>query len=53
MDEINGKVGEIINRVAKMTQTVNSYSQSIAKLEAQVKKMANILNKREEGKLPS
>jgi hypothetical protein len=32
---------------------VNSHSQSIAKLEAQMGQMANTLNKREDGTLPS
>jgi hypothetical protein len=36
-----------------MSQTVNLHSQSIAKLEAQVGQIANTLNRREEGKLPS
>jgi len=32
---------------------VNSHSQSIAKLEAQMGQIANTLNMREDGKLPS
>jgi DNA anti-recombination protein RmuC len=51
--EISGRVGEITDRVGEMTQTVNSHSQSIAKLEAQVGQIANTLNRRKEGKLPS
>jgi uncharacterized protein YukE len=58
--EVNGKVGEITNivgkmngRMGEMSQTVNSHSQSIAKLEAQVRQVVNTLNTREEGKLPS
>jgi uncharacterized coiled-coil protein SlyX len=39
--------------VHEMNQTVNSHSQSIAKLEAQMGQMANTLNKKEDGKLPS
>jgi hypothetical protein len=53
MGDMTGKVDEIIDRVGKMTQTVNLHSQSIAKIEAQVGKMANTLNMREDGKLPS
>jgi hypothetical protein len=58
--EVNGRFGEITHivgemngRMGEISQTVNSYSQSIAKLETQVGQMANILNRREEGKLPS
>jgi methyl-accepting chemotaxis protein len=58
--EVNGKVGEITHivgemngRMGEISQTVNSHSQSIAKLEIQVVQMANTLNRREEGKLPS
>jgi hypothetical protein len=36
-----------------MAQIGNLYSQSIVKLEAQVGQIANSLNRREEGKLPS
>ena len=39
--------------VGGMSQTVNSHSQSIAKLETQVGQIANTLNRREEGKPPS
>ena len=35
------------------TQLLNSHSQSIAKLEGQVGQLANPLNQRKEGKLPS
>ena len=35
------------------TQLLNSHSQSIAKLETQVGQIANALNQRREGKLPS
>jgi uncharacterized coiled-coil protein SlyX len=41
------------DKVGNMSQTVNSHSQSIAKLEAQVRQISNSLNQREEGKLPS
>ena len=58
--EINGRVGEITNivgemngRMGEMSQTVNSHSQSIAKLETQVGQMVNTFNRREEGKLLS
>jgi uncharacterized coiled-coil protein SlyX len=43
----------MMKMVSEMTQMVNSYSQSIAKLEAQVGQMTNTLNRRKEGKLPS
>jgi uncharacterized coiled-coil protein SlyX len=46
-------VGEITQIMGEIHQTVNSHSQSIAKLETQMGEMANTLNKREEGKLPS
>ena len=39
--------------VGNLTQTVNSHFQSIAKLEAQVGKIVNTLNRKEEVKLPS
>jgi methyl-accepting chemotaxis protein len=58
--EVNGRVGEMTNmvgeinsRVGDLTQIVNLHSQSIAKLEAQVEQIANTLNRKEEGKLPS
>jgi hypothetical protein len=58
--EVNGRVGEITHivgemngRMGEISQTVNSHSQSIAKLEAQVGQIANTLNRREKGKLPS
>ncbi|XXG55304.1 hypothetical protein AAC387_Pa03g3002 [Persea americana] len=35
------------------TQLVHSHSQSIAKLETQIRQIANALNRREEGRLPS
>jgi archaellum component FlaC len=46
--EINGKVGEINDIVGEMTQILNLHSQSIARLEALVELIANILNKEEE-----
>ena len=39
--------------MGEMSQTVNSHSQSITKLEALVGQIVNTLNRREEGKLPS
>jgi uncharacterized coiled-coil protein SlyX len=51
--EVTNMVGEINGRVGEISHTVNSHSQSIAKLETQVGQIANTLNKREEGKLPS
>jgi uncharacterized coiled-coil protein SlyX len=53
MDEMNGRLGELNDKFGEMSQTINSHSQSIAKLEAQVEQIANTLNRREEGKLPS
>jgi uncharacterized phage infection (PIP) family protein YhgE len=53
MDEMNGMLGELNNKFGEMTQAINSHSQSIAKLETQMGQMANTLNRREEGKLPS
>jgi hypothetical protein len=60
LGEVNGRVGEITHivgemngRMGEISQIVNSHSQSIATLETQVGQMANTLNKREEGKLPS
>jgi hypothetical protein len=53
MGDITGRFGEMTDKVGNMTQTVNLHYQSIAKLEAQVGQIANSLNKREEGKLPS
>ena len=35
------------------TQLVHSHSQSIAKLETQIGQIANALNRREDGRLPS
>jgi uncharacterized coiled-coil protein SlyX len=52
-DMSNRMVGKINGRVREISHTVNSHSQSIAKLETQVRQMANTLNKREERKLPS
>jgi hypothetical protein len=51
--KVDGRIDEITQIVGEIHQTVNSHSQSIAKLEIQMGQMANTLNKREEGKLPS
>jgi hypothetical protein len=51
--KLDGRIGEITHIVGEIHQTVNSHSQSIAKLETQMGQMANTLNRREEGKLPS
>jgi uncharacterized coiled-coil protein SlyX len=51
--EMNGRIGAIDGKFDEMSRTVNSHSQSIAKLETQMGQMANTLNRREEGKLPS
>jgi hypothetical protein len=53
MGKVDGRIGEITQIVGEIHQTVNSHSQSIAKLETQMGQMANTLNRREEGKLPS
>jgi uncharacterized coiled-coil protein SlyX len=46
-------LSEINRKVDFQNQIVNSHSQSIAKLKAQMGQMANTLNKREDGTLPS
>jgi uncharacterized coiled-coil protein SlyX len=51
--EMTNMVGEIKGTVGEISQTVNAHSQSIAKLEAQMGQLANTLNRREDGKLPS
>jgi hypothetical protein len=51
--KVDGRIGEITQIMGEIHQTVNSHSQSIAKLETQLGQMANTLNRREEGKLPS
>jgi hypothetical protein len=50
---MNGRMGEMTGKFDEMFHTVNSHSQSISKLETQMGQMANTLNRREEGKLPS
>jgi hypothetical protein len=47
------KVLSALSNLEANTQMLNSHSQSISKLEAQVGQLANSLNKRAEGKLPS
>jgi hypothetical protein len=42
-----------IGNLEANTQLLNSHSKSIAKLEGQVGQLANALNQRKEGKLPS
>ena len=39
-------VGEINGRVGEISQIINSHSQSIARLEAQVELIADIINRR-------
>jgi uncharacterized coiled-coil protein SlyX len=51
--EMNGRFGELTGKFDEMSHTVNSHSQSIAKLETQMGQMANALNRMEEGKLTS
>jgi hypothetical protein len=51
--EMIGRFGEMKDKFSDMSHTVNSHSQSIAKLETQMGQMANTLNRREERKLPS
>ena len=46
MSEVNGRVGKIM--VGDLTQTINSHSLSIAKLEAQVELIVDIINREEE-----
>jgi uncharacterized phage infection (PIP) family protein YhgE len=53
LGEMNAKFGEMNDKFGEISHTVNSHSQSIAKLETQMGQMANTLNRREEGKLPS
>jgi uncharacterized coiled-coil protein SlyX len=53
LGEKNGRFGEMNDKFGEISHTVNSHSQSIAKLETQMGQMANTLNRREEGKLPS
>jgi hypothetical protein len=48
MGEITSRFGEMTNIVGDLTQTINSQSQFIAKLEAQVKLIADIINREEE-----
>jgi hypothetical protein len=47
------KVLTALGNLEANTQLLNSHSQSIAKLEGQVGQLANALNQRKEGKLPS
>ena len=47
------KVLTALQGLETITQLVHSHTQSIAKLESQMGQLANALNKREEGKLPS
>jgi uncharacterized coiled-coil protein SlyX len=51
--EMTGRFGEMNDKFGEISHTVNSHSQSIAKLETQMGQMANTFNRREEGKLPS
>jgi hypothetical protein len=44
---------QMLKLVSGMNQIVNFHSQAIAKLEAQMGQIANTLNMREDGKLPS
>jgi uncharacterized coiled-coil protein SlyX len=57
LGEIKGEMTHMVGRmkgtVDELSQTVNTHSQSIAKLETQMGQLANTLNRREEGKLPS
>jgi len=47
------KVLAALSKLESQTQLLNSHSQSISKLETQVGQLANALNKRMEGTLPS
>jgi hypothetical protein len=51
--EMTNMVGGMKGTVDELSQTVNTHSQSIAKLKTQMGQLANTLNRREEGKLPS
>jgi uncharacterized coiled-coil protein SlyX len=51
--EMTGRFGEMNDKFGEISHTVNSHSQSIAKLETQMGQMVNTLNRREKGKLPS
>ena len=48
MGEVNGRVAEITNMVGNLTQTINSHSLSIARLEAHVELIVDIINRGEE-----
>jgi hypothetical protein len=50
---MNGRLVEMNDKFGEISQTVNLYFQSIAKLETQMGQIANTLNRREEGKLSS
>ncbi|KAI5682533.1 hypothetical protein M9H77_03761 [Catharanthus roseus] len=46
--------GKITNTCSEsMTQILDSHTQSIAKLETQIGQLANVISRRDEGKLPS
>jgi hypothetical protein len=51
--EMTNMVGGMKGTVDELSQTINTHSQSIAKLKTQMGQLANTLNRREEGKLPS
>ena len=46
--EVTNMVGKINGRVGEIFQIINSHSQSIARLEAQVELIADIINREEE-----
>jgi hypothetical protein len=48
LGEMNGRLDELNDKFGKMTQTINSQSQSIASLEAQAELIADILDREEE-----
>jgi uncharacterized coiled-coil protein SlyX len=50
MDQTVTSLSQTVN---SHSQTMNSHSQAIAKIEVQLGQIANTLNKREDGKLPS
>ncbi|KAI5666444.1 hypothetical protein M9H77_16297 [Catharanthus roseus] len=47
------KVLSALKGLESMTQILDSYTQSIAKLETQIGQLANAISRRDEGKLPS
>jgi hypothetical protein len=53
LSEINQKVDSHSQTMISWSQIINSHSQAIAKIEAQLGQTANTLNREEDGKLLS